>query len=98
MVILPLITALSEPFPNPFRGRTEFKAAINEDGRVRMTVYNVRGQRVRRLVDQSKIVGIYNITWDGKDDRGNFVASGVYNIEMRHGNEKIGVVRVSFVR
>jgi hypothetical protein len=95
---LPSITSISEPFPNPFSVRTEFKTAINEDGRVQMTVYNARGQRVRRLVDETKVVGIYNIVWDGKDDRGNLVASGVYHIEMRHGNERVGTVKVSHVR
>jgi hypothetical protein len=95
---IPLITSISVPFPNPFRSRTAFKTAINEDGRVRMTIYNVRGQRVRRLIDEHKIVGIYQIVWDGRDDRGNNVASGVYNIEMRHGTKRIGTVKVSVVR
>jgi PKD repeat protein len=95
---IPLITSISEPFPNPFRSRSAFKAAINEDGRVRMTVYNVRGQRVRRLIDDHKVVGIYQIVWDGTDDRGNAVASGVYNIEMRHGTKRVGTVKVSVVR
>jgi hypothetical protein len=95
---IPLIMSLSEPFPNPFRGRTEFRTAINADGRVRMTVYNVRGQRVRGIVDAEKIVGIYNVVWDGRDDRGNPVASGIYTIELRHENKRVGVVRVSYIR
>jgi PKD repeat protein len=97
-VILPLISNISEPYPNPFRGRTMFKATINEDGKISMIVYNIKGQRVRTLVNDQRPVGIYQIVWDGKDEKGKPVASGVYSIEMRHNNQKIGVTKVSYVR
>jgi PKD repeat protein len=97
-VVLPLISNISDPYPNPFRGRTMFKATINEDGKIAMIVYNIKGQKVRTLVNDSKPVGIYQIIWDGKDENGTPVASGVYTIEMRHNNKRVGMTKVSYIK
>ena len=95
---LPAISDISEPYPNPFRGKTMFKANINEDGMVSMIVYNIRGQRVKTIINERKTVGIYQIVWDGKNDKGQYVASGIYTIEMKFNNKRIGNVKVSFIK
>jgi len=95
---LPAISDITSPYPNPFRGRTMFKVTINDDGRVAMNIYNVKGQKVRTLVNEHKSVGIYQIVWDGRNDKGAEVASGIYTIELKHGGKKVGVTKVSYIK
>jgi len=95
---LPVITDLTPPYPNPFRSRTMLKMTVNEDGKVAMNIYNIKGQKVRTLLNERKDVGIYQIVWDGKNDKGVSVASGIYTIEVKHGNKKVGVTKVSYIK
>jgi len=80
-VRLPTAFYLGPAVPNPFNPVTEISYGIPmSDGasRVRMNVYDVLGRNVRTLVDADQAPGIYRVTWDGCDDRGVAVASGVY--------------------
>ncbi|MDD4157494.1 MAG: choice-of-anchor Q domain-containing protein [Candidatus Cloacimonetes bacterium] len=97
-VYKPLITNIAEPYPNPFRGKTMFNATINEPGVIGVNIYNIKGQKVRSLVNETKDVGIYRFVWDGEDNNRKRVASGIYTIEMKHNNKKIGVVKVSYIK
>jgi flagellar hook assembly protein FlgD len=51
-----------------------------------ITIYNIRGQRVRTLVDGYKVEGEHSVEWDGRDEAGNRVSSGVYFYRMRAGD------------
>ncbi|MCF7911266.1 MAG: T9SS type A sorting domain-containing protein [Candidatus Cloacimonetes bacterium] len=82
---LPLVTELSGNYPNPFNPETTIKMALNTDGQVRLDVYNIRGQKVRTLVNEFKDAGNYDIIWNGDDDRGQKVGSGVYFYNMKFG-------------
>ncbi|MCK5733566.1 MAG: T9SS type A sorting domain-containing protein, partial [Candidatus Latescibacteria bacterium] len=75
---LPRSLALSPNVPNPFNGTTVIRFEIPGTGRVRLVLYNVLGQRVRTLVDTKHDAGTFAVRWDGKDDAGREVASGVY--------------------
>jgi len=97
-VTLPVITDIAPPYPNPFRARTMFKLTVNEDGKISMNIYNIKGQKVRTLLNERKDIGIYQIIWDGKNDKGHEVASGIYTVEFKHGNKKMGTVKVSYVK
>ena len=72
------MSSLEGNIPNPFRARTEFTWAIARPGRVRLEIFNVRGQLVRTLVDAVRAPGRYRYQWDGRDQRGAPVASGSY--------------------
>jgi hypothetical protein len=72
------ITALYENRPNPFNPHTTIRYAIGTDARVRLTVYNVAGRLVRQLVDQRQGPGEYSVVWDGRDNAGHSVATGLY--------------------
>ena len=48
------------------------------DGPVQLDVYSLSGQKVRTLVDQTQSAGVYSVAWNGQDDNGRSVASGVY--------------------
>jgi len=79
-VQLPKAFALSQNFPNPFNPSTTIAFDIPEgkEANVRLNVYNMRGQLIRTLVDEVKSEGSYQIQWDGSDNYGRRVSSGVY--------------------
>lgn len=69
--------------PNPFSMSTAVHFSVGAAGRVRVDVYAVDGRRVRRLVDRAMHAGEHVVSWDGRDDRGEVVASGTYLVRMR---------------
>ena len=80
----PLIsTRLGPGVPNPFNGSTLISYSLVDPGPVRLEVYDVLGQLVRRLVDTDQLPGDYHVSWDG---HGEFhpVASGVYLVRLIH--------------
>jgi hypothetical protein len=70
--------ALHQNFPNPFNPVTMIKFDVRERARARLAVYNVNGQRVRMLLDGEVQPGSREVIWNGTDDAGRRVASGIY--------------------
>jgi hypothetical protein len=75
---LPKVYSLSENYPNPFNPTTTINFALPYTSSVRLTVYNVLGQEVARLVDDVKEAGHFKAEWDGTNAVGSKVGSGVY--------------------
>ena len=65
-------------FPNPFNPQTTIQYVLPAAARVRLVVYNALGQKVRILVDGFQPAGVQAAAWDGRDERGQDAASGVY--------------------
>ena len=65
-------------YPNPFNAETALRYALPSSGRVRVTVFDPVGRRVRLLVDRLESPGYYTVSWDGRDDAGEEVGSGMY--------------------
>ena len=59
---------------------------LRKSGHITIEIYDILGQRVRTLVDLDKPLGHYSVVWDGKNDRGQFVNSGIYFYEMEIGD------------
>ena len=77
---------LSQNVPNPFNPSTWIPFELARSGYVRLTIYNLAGQKIRTLLDKELAAGIgYTTFWNGKDDAGRDVASGVYVAEMTGG-------------
>ncbi len=93
----PSIYSLSQNFPNPFRSRTEIMYSLPVGGNVEINIYNITGQKVRILVNSNQNSGYYHIIWDGKDDMGKGVGSGIYYYELRtkgyKSRKKIEIIR-----
>lgn len=70
--------SLRPNYPNPFNPSTTIPYELGAAGHVRITVYDVGGARVRTLVDRAQEAGAHEIEWDGRDDGGGQVSSGVY--------------------
>ncbi len=74
----PAALRLEQNAPNPFNPQTTIRYMLDRPGRTLLRVYDVRGARVRTLVDEPQGAGAHAVDWDGRDDRGRAVASGVY--------------------
>ncbi len=74
----PMAFSLYVNYPNPFNAGTQIVYTLSEAGPVELAIYNVRGQRVRTLVQSVQAAGRYQIVWDGRSDSGTPLASGVY--------------------
>jgi len=70
--------ALAQSVPNPSTGPSEIRFEVARRGRVRLTVYNAMGQRVRVLLDEAMPPGNYNATWNGRTASGQQAAAGIY--------------------
>ncbi len=77
---------LRQNYPNPFNPTTVIEYALPKASFVKIRIYNILGQKVRHLVDEPQEPGYKKIHWDGKDDGGNEVSSGVYFYRIEAGD------------
>jgi hypothetical protein len=82
---LPIKTELYENSPNPFNPTTAIRFALKDTGPVNLAVFNSLGQKVRVLADGPRSAGVHAVMWDGRDDSGRAVSSGVYFCRMQAG-------------
>ena len=82
---IPQAFAMMQNYPNPFNPTTTLRYALPKDARVTLSIFNILGQRVATLRDEVENVGYYNVVWNGRNDFGTPIASGVYfyRIEAR---------------
>jgi hypothetical protein len=81
--------SLARNCPNPFNPATRIEYTVHTRQaplRTTLKIYNIRGRLVRTLVDESKVAGTHEVTWDGRDEGGNEVASGVYLYRLQAGD------------
>ena len=83
---IPFKFELRQNFPNPFNPETEIRYQIAENTRVLLKIYNILGQEVRTLVDDMKSAGSYTVKWNGKNNLGVKVSSGVYIYRIQAGD------------
>ena len=76
---------LSQNYPNPFNPETVITYQLSQNGRVELAVYNLLGQKVRVLLNEIKSVGTYEARWEGTNDHGEVVSSGVYIYRLQFG-------------
>lgn len=72
------LVTLQQNYPNPFNPVTTISYSIQDAGNVELIVYNVRGEKVRTLVQETMEAGTHKVVWNGIDDNENAVASGIY--------------------
>ena len=82
--LVPLITELSGNQPNPFNPTTTISFSLTTEYNVNteILIYNMRGQKVNQLINEQLPTGRYSVVWNGKDDNGKQVASGIYFYRM----------------
>jgi hypothetical protein len=79
---------LKQNYPNPFNSETIIEYALPAESRTKITVYNILGQRVKTLLDRAQPAGRHDLTWDGKNENGDGVSSGVYFYRIEAGEFK----------
>jgi hypothetical protein len=82
---LPGARMLLGAFPNPFNPRTNIRVELEEAGSAELTVFLPTGQKVATIFDGQMADGSREFTWDGRDDAGRQMASGVYMVQMSSG-------------
>lgn len=78
-------TQLKGNYPNPFNPETSIAFDLENEAIVSIEIFNAKGQKVKTLINDRFTAGAHNIVWNGKDDHGNNVSSGIYFFNMKSG-------------
>jgi len=94
---VPTYFNLEQNFPNPFNPLTHLTFALPKAENVRLDIFDLSGKLVRRLVHGSRSAGYHKMTWDGTDDRGRRVASGVYFARLAS-EQEVAIIKMVFTK
>ncbi len=83
--IMPAMFTLEQNYPNPFNPATQIAFQLQSSGLVEMTIYNLLGEKVRTLLSAPMSAGSHTVTWNGRDEQGNSLASGIYLYRLKVG-------------
>lgn len=81
-------STLFAPFPNPANPSTTVQFSLKEPAEVKITVFNIRGRAVKTLTDKPYAAGLWEIPWQGENNYGQQVASGMYIIQLKTTTEQ----------
>lgn len=95
---VPTSFALHQNFPNPFNPSTTLKYDLDAATHVKLDVLNVLGQKVKTLVDRYQEAGYHSVQWDGIDESGAPVATGVYFYRVNAGDEKVETKKMMLLK
>jgi len=84
-------------FPNPFNPYTTIKLELAEGGKIELAIYNIKGQKVKTLLNCTTSPGIYECNWNGKDEMGKLVSSGQYVVKLKQ-NEKETATKIMLLK
>jgi hypothetical protein len=79
---IPATFGISQNYPNPFNPDTKIEYSVARKTHVNISVFNILGQQVSNLVNEEVDAGVYEVIWDGRNDNGSQVASGIYFYKM----------------
>lgn len=77
-ILLPMEYTLCQNYPNPFNPTTRIEYSLARHSNVTLTIYNILGQKVNKIVDSDQEAGKHIVNWNGLDDNGIETASGIY--------------------
>jgi hypothetical protein len=84
---MPKTFGLEQNYPNPFNPTTNVKFAVPAKSNVEIVVFDMLGRKVRTLVSENLSANVYSVEWNGRNDNGTALASGIYNIRMTANSE-----------
>ncbi|HPF09470.1 MAG TPA: FlgD immunoglobulin-like domain containing protein, partial [Candidatus Cloacimonadota bacterium] len=87
-VLVPASLQLS-CYPNPARSMAKLAFSLKNPAPVKLSIYNLKGQKVKTLWSDGKQAGIYELNWDGSDDNGQTVSSGCYIARLQSGKQSV---------
>ncbi|GEM_PF-253765 len=83
---IPTSFALYQNYPNPFNPSTTIKFAVPNTAQVAIDIYDLNGQKIASIMNEEKSAGYYTVSWNGKNNSGAEVTSGIYFYSIRAGN------------
>lgn len=83
---IPKEFSLSQNYPNPFNLSTQIRYSLPQDAQVRLVIYNILGQKIKEFDLGNQTAGYKSITWDGKNEKGDDVPSGLYLYRIKAGS------------
>ncbi|MFB3844301.1 MAG: C25 family cysteine peptidase [Candidatus Cloacimonadaceae bacterium] len=83
------IFALMQNYPNPFTQSTRINFSLPEKSKAELCIYNLKGQKIKTLLNCEQNAGVYAFDWDGNDEQGNFVSSGIYYCKLQWHNKTL---------
>ncbi len=83
---IPINYGLAQNYPNPFNNQTNIEFQVPNQSLIKLEIYNILGQKIRTLINQEKYPGNYSVSWDGENDFGDSVNSGIYFIKFSSDN------------
>ena len=96
--IIPTKFALSDNYPNPFNPTTNISFSIPMQTDVQINIYNIMGQLVANVTNEQLNAGTYSMQWNGTDQSGNMLPSGLYFYELEAGNEFRQIKKMTLVK
>ncbi|MCK4654502.1 MAG: T9SS type A sorting domain-containing protein, partial [Candidatus Cloacimonetes bacterium] len=84
-ILIPIRTELTGNYPNPFNPSTTISFSLREADNVRIDIYNLKGEKVKTLIDNYMEAAYHTVEWNGQDDNNRSVASGIYFYKMKAG-------------
>jgi hypothetical protein len=88
---------LRSSYPNPFSGETAIPFILRSGDQVTLEIFDMRGRKIRTLLNDMKSAGLHKIIWNGNDDQGNRLPGGIYLYRLTTGN-KISTKRMVLIR
>ncbi len=79
--------SVSQNFPNPFNLETQIKFQLSEGAHIRLNIYDLGGRKIKTMLNEKKPAGAYTLGWDGLNDAGERVTSGVYLYQLEINND-----------
>ncbi|NIT59420.1 MAG: T9SS type A sorting domain-containing protein [Aliifodinibius sp.] len=74
---------MHQNYPNPFNPETTIKYSLPAQSKVTLKIYNILGEEIRTLVDEVQTLGAKTVSWDGRDNHGKQVSSGIYIYSLK---------------
>lgn len=96
--VIPVNTPKLQVYPNPFNPESTIALSIHSAAEVEIALYNAKGQKVRNILSQPMQAGEHRISFDGKDERGRILASGVYLLSLTIDDEKVEQRKITVVK
>jgi photosystem II stability/assembly factor-like uncharacterized protein len=84
--LIPLSTSLHRNYPNPFNPTTTISYSLLQEEMIDISIYNVKGEKIRTIIDEFTPVGNHKVIWNGDDESGKVVSSGVYFYKISTGS------------
>jgi len=79
---------LNQNRPNPFNPETTISYELNIESKIELKIYNVKGQKIKTLLSEIQTTGTHSVIWDGRDNKGEMVSSGIYFYLIDSENEQ----------